>query len=202
MINIALLVLLPTRCTEAVCGDDQTYAYVIIPNSNTLMSWQDYDTFVVGTTRAEVYYGIPKPTDPAIRTHVFSTVTKGVGTYIENLIAESADLVPTCKKLTVTHTPLPGSDRAIFYDQASTEVDFFWSSCPAKYYWYMYCATYTPMKKKCAFAESELALYVNGTLDDAPMVEIIRDLCRGTDVKFGATSFKWFFTYGENKLCS
>ena len=43
-----------------------------------------------------------------------------------------------------------------------------------------------------------LGVYIHGGMNNAPMTEILEDLCRATGVRFGSPSFEWAYSFGEN----
>ena len=91
-----------------------------------------------------------------------------------------------------------GYDHGLVFCFLDSVLQVMWSSCPQNYIWSMRCSDWSTSSIRCPIGSVMLGLYVRQTgLDDLPMDDIVRDLCP-TGIKFGASDFKWFYSFGEN----
>lgn len=150
-----------------------------------------------------MYYALPRPPPYTPSIHYFSTVIRveGLPGYLHQSIGEDVGETSRCSRYNVSFSPGPISGRALFYGRRPTTADGFWSNCPSQYVWQMRCANYYPGKKYCDTTDVTLGVFLHGNMDDAPVIDIVEDLCEKIGVKLGAADFKWFFIFGENTLC-
>ncbi|XP_060563117.1 uncharacterized protein LOC132722610 isoform X2 [Ruditapes philippinarum] len=151
---------------------------------------------------SEVYYALPRPAPYIPDINYKTTITKDPGSSQYTLASkgETPTANPTCASGSVSLTPVYGINRALFF-LTNTAIQVTWSSCPTKYTLNMRCANYKMGQKKCLIKDTVFSVYIHGNMNDAPITEIIEDLCRATGVKFGSPTLEWYFSFGENTLC-
>ncbi|XP_060563116.1 uncharacterized protein LOC132722609 [Ruditapes philippinarum] len=148
------------------CGSKKEVAYARIPELNTLLSLEEFDTHIAGREMGEVYFALPRPAAFVPDINYKSTITKDPGSsqYTQATKGETLTANPTCASGSASLTPVYGINRALFFREFSVIQ----------------------------------GVYIHGNMNDAPITDIIEDLCRATGVKFGSPSLEWYFSFGEN----
>lgn len=192
-----------TQFSTAKCGSSTVTSYVFIPDTQALMSIPEFDHFIINRQMGEAYFAVPKPAAFLPDIHYFVTINKVIGSsnYNRSSFGESVGENAKCVRSKLLLKAISDSNRAMFMRGDTQSGLFYWSSCPATYMWSMRCDNYYVGEQLCALADTQLGVYVHGSLDDAPLIDIIQDLFTATGVKFGDTKFKWFFDYGKTSLC-
>ncbi|XP_045177350.1 uncharacterized protein LOC123537594 [Mercenaria mercenaria] len=205
LLLVSLAVNIWPLVTGSYCGaKKQDVMYAKIPDYHSLLSLDEFDSFIVDKRMGEMYFALERPPIFMPDMNYKSSITKipASSKYMQSTSGESTIANSQCVRENATLTPMYGLDKTLFFrgDGTST-VQAMWSSCPSKYIWNMRCENFVYGKRKCLLSETYFGVYIHDDMNDAPMDDIVQDLCRATGIRFGSQNFKWFFTFGENTVC-